>query len=114
MGVFAWFQQLSGLEEEIEIGDHGIRIRREILGWNKISEYSIEQCSDLDVQTNKGDSRRLQFRFGKWRTIEFGNHISEEQAENILDALAESLPEIAQKLLPSIDIIKHWTTLDLS
>ena len=112
--VFAWFQQLSGSEEEIEIGEHGIRIRREIFGWNRISEYPLEQCSDLDLQTTKDDSRRLQFRFGKWRTVEFGNYISEEQAEKVLDALAESLPKIARKLLPSIDITKHWTTLDLS
>lgn len=113
-GAVAWFQQLSGSEEEIEIGDREIRIRREILGWNRISEYSIERCSDLDIQTKNGESRRLQFRFGKWRTIEFGNHMSKEQAEKVLDALAESLPELARKLLPSIDITKHWTTLDSS
>src|SRR5436190_23011965 len=57
--VFAWFQQLSGAEEEIEIGDWGIRIRKEAFGWSRVAEYSIEQCSDLDLQTNKGDSRQL-------------------------------------------------------
>jgi hypothetical protein len=111
--VFAWFQQLSGSEEEIEIGERGIRINREIFGWHRISGFPIEQCSDLDLQTNKEDSRRLQFRLGKWRTIEFGNYMSNEQAERVLDTLADSLPETARKLLPSLDIAKHWTTLDL-
>jgi hypothetical protein len=112
--VFAWFQQLSGSEEEIEIGEQGIRIRREVFGWSRISEYSLEQCSDLDLQTTKDDSHRLQFRLGKWRTIEFGNYMSEKQAENVLNALADSLPEIARKLLPSLDITKHWNNLHLS
>jgi hypothetical protein len=112
--VVAWFAQLSGSEEQIEIGQQGIRISRDILGWNSVSEFPIEQCSDLDVQSDSERSGRLQFRFGKWRTIEFGNHISNEQAEKVLDALADSLPEIARQLLPSLDITKHWTTLDLN
>ena len=112
--VFAWFQLLSGSEEEIEIGEHGIRIRRESFGWNRVSEYPLEQCSDLDLQTSEEDSRQLQFRLGKWRTIEFGNYMSKEQAELVLNTLADSLPEIARKLLPSLDITKHWTTLNLS
>lgn len=111
--VFAWFQQLSGSEEEIEFGEQGIRIRREVFGWNRISEYPMEQCRDLDLQTTNDDSRRLKFRFGRWRTIEFGNYMSEEQAEKVLDTLAESLPELARKLMPSLDIT-HWTTLHLS
>ena len=112
--IFAWFQQLSGSEEEIEIGQRGVRISREIFGWHRVSEFPIEQCSDLDLQTDKEDSRRLQFRVGKWRTIEFGNYMSKEQAEKVLDALADSLPEVAQKLLPSLDITKHWTMLHLN
>lgn len=112
--VFAWFQLLSGSEEEIEIGEHGIRIRRDSFGWNRVSEYPLQQCSDLDLQTNKEDSGQLQFRLGKWRTIEFGNYMSKEQAERVLETLADSLPEIARKLLPSLDITKHWTTLNLN
>jgi hypothetical protein len=113
-GVFGWFQQLSGLEEEIEIGGRGIRISRQIFGWNKISEFPIEQCSDLDLQTDKEDCRQLQFRLGKWRTIEFGNYMSKEQAEKVLDTLADSFPEVARKLLPSLDVTKHWTTIKLN
>jgi len=112
--VFGWFQQLSGAEEEIEIGERGIRISREIFGWNKISEFPIEQCSDLDLQRDTEDSRQLQFRLEKWRTIEFGNYMSKEQAEKVLEKLADSLPEVARKLLPSLDITKHWTTLKLN
>ena len=112
--VIAWFQQLSGSLEEIEISEEGIRIRKETLGWHRVSEFSIANCSDLDLQTDKEDSRRLQFRVGKWRTIEFGNYMSDEQAEKVLETLADSLPEIAHKLLPSLDITKHWTTLNLN
>lgn len=111
--LFGWFQQLSGSEEEIEIGEREIRISKEIFGWKRVSEFPIDQCSDLDL-TKEEDSRRLQFRFGKWRTIEFGNYLSKEQAEEILDTLADSLPQIGQKLLPSLDITKHWTTLRLN
>jgi hypothetical protein len=32
--VFRWFEQLSGSEEEIEIGERGIRISREIFSWS--------------------------------------------------------------------------------
>ena len=110
--VFGWFQQLSGSEEQIEIGERGIRISREVLGWHSTSEFPIEQCSDLDLQTGE-DSRRLQFRVGTWKTVEFGNYISREQAEQVLDTLADSLPELGRKLLPSLDITQHWTTLDL-
>src|SRR5689334_1187112 len=34
-GVFGWFRQFSGSEEQIEIGERGIRISRETFGWNK-------------------------------------------------------------------------------
>jgi hypothetical protein len=40
--TFAWFQQLSGSEEEIEIGQRGIRISREIFGWHRVSEFPME------------------------------------------------------------------------
>jgi hypothetical protein len=113
-GAFGLLQQVSGSEEEIEIGERGIRISREIFGWNKISEFPTEQCSDLDLQTDKEDSRQLQFRLGKWRTIEFGNYMSKDQAEKVLDTLADSFSELARKLLPSLDITKHWTTLNLN
>jgi hypothetical protein len=109
--VFVWLQRLSGSEEQIEIGERGIRITREILGWHRTSEFPIEQCSDLDLQTGK-DLRRLQCRVGHWRTIEFGNYMSKEQAERVLDTLADSLPELGRKLLPSVDITQHWTTLN--
>jgi len=105
--VFALFQRLSGSEELIEISEQEIRISRETFGWHKTSEFPIEQCSDLDLQTGKEDSRRLQFRFGKWRTIEFGNYMSKEQAERVLDTLADSLPELARKLC------LHWTSLSM-
>jgi hypothetical protein len=46
--------------------------------------------------------------------IEFGDELSAEQSEEVLDALSDSMPEVARKLLPFLDITKHWTSLKLS
>lgn len=110
--VFAWFQRLSGSEERSRLGGRGIRITRQIFGWHRVSEFPIERCSDLDIQTDKEDSRRLQFRLEKWRTVQFGNYMSKQQAAEVLDTLADELPKVARILLPSLDITKHWTTVN--
>lgn len=44
---------------------------------------------------------QLQVRFGRVRTIKFGDYMAREQAEKVLDMLVDSLPEVAQKLLTS-------------
>jgi hypothetical protein len=40
--------------------------------------------------------------------------MSKDQAEKVLDTLADSFPDLARKLLPSLDITKYWTTLNLN
>jgi uncharacterized membrane protein len=108
-----WLKVFFGSQEEIEFDAQHLRIRRETLGWNRTSEYPIERCSDLEILTNSEGPESLQCRFG-WRTLQFGSYLSEEQAEKVIAALQDALPHVAQKLLPSLDITQHWTTLGVT
>jgi hypothetical protein len=112
--IAAWFEQLFGLSEVIEIDAKQLRVRKETFGWERTKEYPIEQCSDLSLQDESGDPHGLQCRLGRWRTIEFGDYLSQQQAIEVLSALDNGLPEIAQRVLPSEDITGHFTKLDLS
>lgn len=107
-----WFEQLFGFSQVIEFDTKHLRIRTETLGWERTKEYPIEQCTDLQLQNRSGDPHGLQCRIG-WRTIEFGNYLSEEQATEVIAALQDVLPEITPKLLPSVDISRHFTKLGL-
>ena len=111
-GIAAWCEQLFGFSEIIEFDQKNIRIRTEILGWERMREYPTEQCCDLQVQDLTSDPHGLQFRVG-WRTIEFADYLSEQQAIEVISALQDALPDIAPKLLPSVDITKHFTRLGL-
>ena len=111
--VLAWFEQLSGFTEVIEVDARHLRLRKEIFGWERTREYSIEQCSELKLQDESGDAHGLQCRLGRWRTIEFGDYLTQQQALDVLSALDDKFPEIAPKLLPSEDITQHFTKLDL-
>ena len=111
--IGAWFEQLFGFSEVIEFDSGHLRIRKETFGWERTREYPLEQCSDLALQDESGDPHGLQCRLGRWRTIEFGDHLSQRQAIEVLSALENGLPEIAQRVLPSEDITRHFTKLDL-
>ena len=104
-GIGGWFAQLFGFSEEIEFDQKSLRVRTESFGWERTREYPIEQCSDLQVQDLTGDPHGLQCRIG-WRTIEFGDYLSEQQAIEVLSALQDALPEVVPKLLHSVDITK--------
>jgi len=104
-GIAGWFAQLFGFSEEIEFDQKSLRVRTETFGWERTREYPIEQCSDLQVQDLTGDPHGLQCRIG-WRTIEFGDYLSEQQAIEVLRALQDALPDVVPKLLHSVDITK--------
>jgi hypothetical protein len=106
--IGAWFKQLFGFSEVIEFDRKHLRIRKERFGWERTKEYPIEQCSDLSLQDKSGNPHGLQCRFGRWRTVEFGGCLSQEQAMEVLFALQNDLPEIAHDVLPSIDITRHF------
>jgi hypothetical protein len=66
--VLAWFYQLSG-SEVIELDTAGIRIRKDILGWEKFREFRIEDCRSLEPHAKgDGDEYGLRCRVG-WRTV---------------------------------------------
>jgi hypothetical protein len=110
--IAAWLEQLFGFEEVIEFDQRHLRIRKATFGWERTREYPIEQCTDLAVQDEALDPHGLQCRLGRWRTIEFGDYLTQQQAMEVLSALQDGFPEMAQKLLPSIDITRHFAKLD--
>lgn len=108
--VVAWFYQLSG-SEVIEFDAKGIRIRKDILGWERTREYRIEDCSRLEPHVKgEGDQYGLQCKVG-WRTVRFGEYISENQASEVLAALQRELPDVAGQLEAGPT---HFTTLGLN
>ncbi len=111
--IAGWFEQLFGFSEVIEVDPKNIRVRKETFGWEHTREYATERCTDLKLQDDSGHPHGLQCRLGRWRTIEFGDYLSQEQALEVLTAFADGLPEVAQKLLPSLDITRHFTKLNL-
>jgi hypothetical protein len=113
--VIAWFYQLCG-SEIVEFDARKLVICKQILGWSRTSEYPVSDCFQLEWRepTNEGDTKGLQCKVG-WRTVKFGDLISEDEAIEILAALQANLPDVAQQMCAMPDTSKkHFTTLDLS
>jgi hypothetical protein len=67
-------------------------ISKQILGWNRTREYSVSDCRELQWHTQgEGVSYGLECEVG-WRTIKFGEHISEDEAIDVLSALQSTYP----------------------
>jgi hypothetical protein len=95
----------------IEFDARGLRIRKNVLGWERISEHRIEDCSALELNVQgKDDHYALQCKAG-WRTVRFAQYVSEDQANEILSALRSEMPDIARKLEA---VGGHFTTLGLN
>jgi hypothetical protein len=95
----------------VEFDATGIRIRKDILGWERMREYRIADCRSLEPHVkDEGDAYGLQCKVG-WRTVRFGEYISEDQANEVLAALQRELPEVAAKLEAGPT---HFTTLGLN
>jgi hypothetical protein len=66
--VIVWFYQLSG-SEVVEFDAQKIIISKQILGWNRATEYSVSDCRELQWHTqSEEDSYGLECKVG-WRTI---------------------------------------------
>lgn len=112
-GIMGWVHQLTG-SEIIEFSSQKLSIRKDILVWQRIREYRIEDCSALEVhEQGEGDHNALQCKV-RWRTIRFGRYLSESQAIEVLTALQREMPDVAQKLGTSAEGKKHFLTLGLS
>jgi hypothetical protein len=109
-----WLRQVFGSAEVIEFDSKHLRVRKETFGWERIREYPLEQCSDLTLQDESGSPHGLQCRLGRWKTIEFGDYLSQRQAIEVLSALQNGLPDVAHRILLSIDITKPFSRLNLS
>jgi hypothetical protein len=108
--VVAWFYQLSG-SEVIEFDAKGIRIRKDILGWERLREYRIDDCSALEPHVKgEGDEYGLQCKVS-WRTVRFAEYVSKDQANDVLSALQRELPDVAGRLEAGPT---HFTTLGLN
>lgn len=111
-GIVAVFYQLSGAEI-IEFDSQKIVISKQVLGWNRVSEYPIADCSELEARTpTENNASGLQCKVG-WRRIKFAQYISDDEAIEILAALQNSLPDVAQKLGATPEGRKHIITLRL-
>jgi len=112
-GTVGWFYQLSG-SEVIEFDARQLRIRKDILGWNRVREYKIEDCQELEPHKQKEDDHYgLQCKVG-WRTIRFGEYLSELQAVEVITTLQRDLPDVAQRLGSNTEDKRHFVTLGLS
>lgn len=112
-GAAALIFQLSGTEI-IEISSEMLTVRKEIHGWERKREYSVNECRELQwIQGAEDTPQSLQFKNG-WRTVTLGENLSENQAIEILTALQQSVPDAAQQLCSYPDGRKHFITLGLS
>ena len=112
-GVAGLLFQFS-MTEIIEIDMSKITIRKDLQGWERIREYEIKECRELEwMEASEGTPQRLQFKIG-WRRIILGKGLTETQAVQILKALQQILPNVAQQLCSYPEGKKHFITLGLS
>lgn len=113
--VIALMYQVSG-SEEIEFGPQKVTLRKNIIGWERIREYSVDSCSELEWRPSSKESHGsgLRCKIG-WRAIRFAEYISEKQGTEILAALQQYLPEVSRKMgaMPGADK-SRLVTLGLS
>jgi hypothetical protein len=109
--ALALFYFLTG-SEVIEFDQDNLTVRRNLLGWQRVSQYPVDECSELTWrdQQEKGEAA-LECKVGL-RTIKFGRHATEEEARNVIALLQKTLPEVAMKMTRSAE--GHYTQLGLN
>jgi hypothetical protein len=111
-GTAAVFYQLSGTEM-IEFDPQKLVISKQVLGWTRVREYPIAECSELEsARPTENNHSGLQCKVG-WRKVKFGDYMSEDEAIEVLTALQNTLPDVAQKLGATTEGRKHIITLGL-
>jgi len=111
--IIGWLYQWTG-SETIEVDARQFAIRKEVLGWTRYKTFPIEHCRGLAIhERREGDRSALEVKVGR-RTVGFGDHISEDEAIEILTALQRDLPEVADRLMASPAEKSHFTTLKLT
>lgn len=113
--VIGLLEMLRHRESMIEFGSEKLKIRRSVMGLMRTSECPIEKCSELTWrEPNDENLNSLECKVG-FRTIRFGEGLSERQAQEVLAALQCHLPQVAQTMGMSAGVRKsHITRLGLS
>ena len=109
-------QMLSHSESVFEFGRNVLQIKRPFFaGFARTSEFAVAKCTELTWREPDGeDESVLEFEYGL-RTIKFGSGLTTQQAQEILAALQEHLPDVAQQMGMSFAEEKaHYTRLRLS
>lgn len=112
--VLASLYQLSGFER-IEFGLEKLTIRKSLFGWERTREYLIEDCRELEWYSPGGGKSRSSFLRCKarWKSVHFAQYISQEQAAEVISALQQHFPQIAEKM-GAMSGKTHFQTLGLS
>jgi hypothetical protein len=85
-------------EEIIEFDSQKLTIRKGVRGWERKREYQIQDCRELGWEEGGEDTNDgLKLKVG-WRSISFGEYLSEDNAIAIMKALQNNLPNVAQKI----------------
>jgi hypothetical protein len=97
----------------IEFDASRLMIGKDIHGWERKKKYKIEDCSELEwLPAAKGRPAGLKCKVG-WRTVMLGKDMPEEEAIEVLSALQQNLPAVAQKLCSYPSSKDHFLTLGL-
>ena len=111
--VLSFLYQMSGTEV-IEFDAQKLTISKGIHGWERKREHRIEDCSELEWTEGSEDTHAaLKCKVG-WKTVTFGEYISENEAIEILTALQRTFPDVAQKICSFPKGKAHFITLGLS
>ncbi len=108
----ALIYQLS-VTQAVEFDSQRITVCKEIRGWERKKEYSVENCSQLEwSRGSEGHPPALNCKVG-WRTVKLCEDLSEDESIEILAALQRGLPEVAQKVCSCPNLKEHFLTLGL-
>jgi hypothetical protein len=111
--VLGLLYQMSGTEV-IEFDAQKLTISKGVHGWERRREYQVKDCSELEwIEGSENTCPGLKCKVG-WRTIKFGEYLSETQAVEILTALQRTLPDVAQRMCSFPEGKKHFITLGLN
>jgi hypothetical protein len=100
-------------EEIIELDSQKLTIRKGIHWWERKREYQITDSSNLQWEAGRKGRSYLRCKVGRW-PIQFGNRVSENDANEILSALQRTLPDVAQVICAFPGDKKHFITLSLN
>lgn len=111
-GTLALVFQLS-VTQIIEFDALRLTVCKDIHGWERRQEYQISNCSELEwVPASEGRSAGLQCKIDRRKVI-VGEDLSDDEVVEILTALQQKLPGVAQKLCSYPNSKDHFVTLGL-